>query len=125
LALAEGHYTKAAAAYDEILSIFESKHLGDKLVLGKTLSSRARLMLELKQLQEAAQVLEGSISIFKGLGNVRRTVGASFLLTGIYLRQGRLLRAGTYLLSALKASHSSGLTHPRSIITRIWTRLMR
>ena len=37
LALAEGHYAQAAAIYSEIMSVFESRRLGDKLVLAKTL----------------------------------------------------------------------------------------
>ena len=125
LVLAEGHYTKAAAVYDEILSIFESKRLGDKLVLGKTLTSRARLMIETKQLKEATQVLEGAISIFKDLGNVKRTADASFLLIGTYIRQGRLLRAGMHFLSILKVAHSSGLVHPRTIIAWLCIRFVR
>lgn len=125
LALAEGHYAEAEAIYKEIMLLFESKRLGDKLALAQTLSSRARLMIQTKQLQEAVQVLEGAISIFKDLGNARRTVDSSHLLIGIYIRQGRLLRAGKYLLFAFKVAYSSGIIHPRTISTWLRTRFMR
>ncbi len=125
LALAEGHYAEAEAIYKEIMLLFESKRLGDKLAMAQTLSSRARLMIQTKQLQEAVQVLEGAISIFKDLGNARRTVDTSLLLIGVYIRQGCLLRAGKHLLFAFKMAHSSGLIHPRTISTWLRMRFMR
>ena len=119
LALAEGHYAQAAAIYNEIMSVFESRRLGDKLVLAKTLTSRARLMIQTKRPQEAAQALEGALSLFQELGNARRTIHTSSLLIGLYLRQGRLLRAGKQLLSTYKTARSSGSVHPRTIFTRL------
>jgi tetratricopeptide (TPR) repeat protein len=125
LALAEGRYAEAAAIYSEIMLLFESKRLGDKLVLAQTLSSRARLMLQTRQPQEAAQMLEGAISLYKELGNARRRVDTSFLLIGVYIRQGRLLQAGKYILSTFRAAYSSGLVHPRTIFTWLRIRFVR
>ena len=125
LALAEGHYAEAEASYKEIMLLFESKRLGDKLAMAQTLSSRARLMIQTKQLQEAVQVLEGAISIFKDLGNARRTVNTSLLLIGVYIRQGRLLLAAKHILSTFKMAYSSGLVHPRTIFTWLRIRFMR
>ncbi len=116
VAMAEGHATEAATIYDELLSIFETKHLGDKLVLGKTLTSRAQLMKVTNRLQEAAQMLEAALALFDELGNVNRTVDASLLLIRIYLRQGRFLQAGKRFLSTAKVASSSSLIHPRTII---------
>jgi len=65
--------------------------------------------------------LEGAISLFKDLGNARRIVDTSLLLIGVYIRQGRLLRAGKHLLFAFKFAYSSGLVHPRTIST--WLRI--
>lgn len=124
LALAEGRYTEAAASYSEVMLLFESKRLGDKLVLAKTLSSRARLMLQTRQPQEAARMLEGAISLYKELGNARRRIDASFLLIGAYMRQGRLLQAGKHFLSTFKVAYSSGLVHPRILFTLLRMRFM-
>jgi tetratricopeptide (TPR) repeat protein len=121
LALAERHYSEAADIYDEILSIFASRRLGDKLVLAKTLASRARLMIQTKQPQEAVQDLEAALSLFQEVGNARRAVDTSSLLIGLYLRQGRLLQAAKQLLPTLKVAYSSDLVHPRTIFT--WLRL--
>lgn len=124
LAVEEGHYTEAAAIYNEIMLLFEYKRLGDKLVMAKTLASRAQLMIQTKQLQEAAQDLEAAISTFRDLGNARRTVDTSFLLTGVYLRQGRLLRAGKRILFTFKLALSSGLVHPGTIFSWLRIRFM-
>jgi len=98
---------------------------GDKLVMAKTLASQGKLMIQTKQLQEAAQSLEAAISTFKDLGNARRTVDASLLLLGAYLRQGRLLRAGKHILFILKLALSSGLIHPYTILSWLQMRFAR
>jgi len=125
LAVAEGNYTEAATIYKEIMLLFESKRLGDKLVMAKTLASRGQLMMRTKQLQEAAQALEGAISTFKDLSNTRRTVDASLLLSCVYLRQGRLLRAGKHILFIIKLALSSGLIHPYTIFSWLQMRFAR
>jgi hypothetical protein len=99
----------------------ESKRLSDKLLLGRMLASQARLKLQLKQLQEAVQMLEGAIAIFKELGNAGRAVDASLLLIGINIRQGRLLQAGKRIISILKIARSSDLLYPRTILS--WLRI--
>jgi hypothetical protein len=123
--VAEGNYTEAATIYKEIMLLFESKRLGDKLVMAKTLASQGQLMTRTKQLQEAAQSLEGAISTFKDLGNARRTVDASLLLMGVYIRQGRFLRAGKHILFTFKMALSSGLVHPGTIFSWLCLRFKR
>ncbi len=68
-------------------------------------------MIQTKQLQEAVQVLEGAISIFKDLGNARRTVDTSLLLIGVYTtrtcaasRKASLVRLQDCLLLGLNPS---------------------
>lgn len=125
LALAEGHYAEAAAIYNEIMLLFESKRLGDKLVMAKTLASRGQLMMKTKQLQEAAQDLEAAISTFKDLGNARRTIDTSLLLISVYIRQGRLLRAGKHVIFTLKLALSSGSVRPGTVFSWLHMRFTR
>ena len=116
LAVMEEKYEEAAMIYASLMELFEGG-LDDQPALAQTLFSRAQLMIRLRQLGEAAQMLEGAASLYKTVGNARRVVGVSFILIKVCIRQGRWVQAGKHLVPFIKTAYASGLLRPRVLFT--------
>lgn len=116
LALAEGNDEEAARIYEEVLETYTSHRLDDKPFLARVLFSKAHLLMHMKRLPEAIQLLEGSLALYKESGNVRRCLGTSFVLAWSYTRQYAWWKAGKLFLSSLKMAFTAGLFHPRRLL---------
>jgi tetratricopeptide (TPR) repeat protein len=116
LALAEGNSEEAAHIYEEILETYTSHHLDDKPFLAQVLFSKALLLIHMKQLPEAIQLLEGSVALYKEIGNVRRCIGTSFVLAWSYARQRAWKKACQLFLSSLKMAFAAGLLYPHRLL---------
>ncbi len=116
LALAEEKYEEAARIYEEILATYTSQHLDDKPFLARVLFSKANLLMHMKRLPEAIQLLEGSVALYKEIGNTRRCIGTSILLAWSYARRWAWWKAARLFLWSLKMAFTAGLLHPRRLL---------
>jgi hypothetical protein len=75
------------------------------------------LMVQVKKLSEATQMLEASLALYKEVGNTRRIVGVSLLLIKVYIQQHRWRRARILIPQTFRTAHAAGLLRPRLLGT--------
>lgn len=124
LAAVEGRSEEAERIYRESLIKFDAEELDDAAGKAQMLFSRARLMIHMHKLEDAAPMLEASLALFKGVGNTRRRAGVSLWLITVYVRQYHWRQALLLVPPTLRAAWSSGLLSPRRLLAALRTQSM-